>query len=45
MPGFAGFDRSDYPGDSVMNWLKANTISFGVGIILPRLRVMGVPLG
>lgn len=25
MPGFAGFDRSDYPGDSVINWLKANT--------------------
>ena len=25
MPGFAGFDRSDYPGDSVVNWLKANT--------------------
>lgn len=25
MPGFAGFDRSDYPSDAVMNWLKANT--------------------
>lgn len=25
MPGFAGFDRSDYPGDAIMNWLKANT--------------------
>jgi len=25
MPGFAGFDRSDYPGDAVMAWLKANT--------------------
>ena len=25
MPGFAGFDRSDYPGDQVMNWLQANT--------------------
>jgi hypothetical protein len=25
MPGFAGFDRSDYPGAAVMNWLKANT--------------------
>jgi len=25
MPGFAGFDRSDYPGDQVMKWLKANT--------------------
>lgn len=25
MPGFAGFDRSDYPGDQVVNWLKANT--------------------
>jgi hypothetical protein len=25
MPGFAGFDRSDYPGDHVMSWLKANT--------------------
>ena len=25
MPGFAGFDRSDYPGDQVMSWLKANT--------------------
>ncbi len=25
MPGFAGFDRSDYPGDQVMNWLRANT--------------------
>ena len=25
MPGFAGFDRGDYPGDAVMNWLKSNT--------------------
>ena len=25
MPGFAGFDRSEYPGDAVMAWLKANT--------------------
>jgi len=25
MTGFAGFDRSDYPGDSVIAWLKANT--------------------
>ena len=25
MPGFAGFDISDYPGDSIMNRLKANT--------------------
>jgi Domain of unknown function (DUF1906) len=25
MPGFAGFDRSDYPGNQIMNWLKANT--------------------
>jgi hypothetical protein len=25
MPGFAGFDRSDYPGDAVMTWLLANT--------------------
>jgi len=25
MPGFAGFDRSDYPGDAVMAWLLANT--------------------
>jgi hypothetical protein len=25
MAGHAGFDRSDYPGDAVMDWLKANT--------------------
>jgi len=25
MPGFAGFDRSDYPGDAIMSWLQANT--------------------
>src|ERR1700753_3783870 len=25
MPGFAGFDRADYPGDAVMSWLKNNT--------------------
>ena len=25
MPSFAGFDRSDYPGDDVMTWLLANT--------------------
>ena len=25
MAGHAGFDRSDYPGDAVMAWLKANT--------------------
>ena len=25
MPGVPGFDRSDYPGDNVMTWLKANT--------------------
>jgi hypothetical protein len=25
MAGFAGFDRSDYPGDAAMAWLKANT--------------------
>lgn len=25
MAGFAGFDISGYPGDSTMNWLKANT--------------------
>lgn len=25
MTGFAGFDRSEYPGDAVMAWLKANT--------------------
>ncbi|HZB93335.1 MAG TPA: glycoside hydrolase domain-containing protein [Stellaceae bacterium] len=25
MAGFAGFDRSDYPGDAVMAWLKAHT--------------------
>lgn len=25
MPGFAGFDRSDFPGASEMAWLKANT--------------------
>lgn len=25
MPGFAGFDRSDYPGDPIMDWLKADT--------------------
>lgn len=25
MRGFAGFDRSDYPGDAIMTWLKRNT--------------------
>jgi hypothetical protein len=25
MAGHAGFDRSEYPGDAVMTWLKANT--------------------
>lgn len=25
MTGFAGFDRSDYPGDAAMAWLLANT--------------------
>jgi hypothetical protein len=25
MPGFAGFDRSDYPGDNILQWLKQNT--------------------
>jgi hypothetical protein len=25
VPGFAGFDRSDYPGDAVVDWLKANS--------------------
>lgn len=25
MAGFAGFDRSDYPGDAVMAWLEGNT--------------------
>lgn len=25
MPGFAGFDRSVYPGDAVVQWLKSNT--------------------
>jgi hypothetical protein len=25
MSGFAGFDRSDYPGKAAMDWLKANT--------------------
>jgi hypothetical protein len=25
MPGFAGFDISGYPGDTAINWLKANT--------------------
>jgi hypothetical protein len=25
MPGFPGFDRSQYPGDSIMSWMKANT--------------------
>jgi len=25
MTGFAGFDRSDYPGDAEMAWLRANT--------------------
>ena len=25
MPNFAGFDRYDYPGDVVMDWLRANT--------------------
>jgi hypothetical protein len=25
MSGHAGFDRSDYPGDAVMDWLKVNT--------------------
>ena len=25
MAGFAGFDSGDYPGDPVMDWLKAHT--------------------
>lgn len=25
MTGFAGFDRSDFPGSTVMTWLRANT--------------------
>ena len=25
MPGVPGFDRSEYPGDVVMNWMHANT--------------------
>jgi hypothetical protein len=25
MPGFAGFDRSDYPGDLIVDWLQDNT--------------------
>lgn len=25
MTGFAGFDRSEFPGDSVMNWLRSST--------------------
>ena len=25
MPGVPGFDRSDYPGDDVMTWMRANT--------------------
>ena len=25
MPGFAGFDRAEYPGDNIMAWLKKNT--------------------
>jgi hypothetical protein len=25
MPGIPGFDRSDYPGDDVMTWLRAHT--------------------
>ena len=25
MTGQAGFDRSEYPGDAEMKWLKANT--------------------
>ncbi len=25
MPGFAGFDTNLYPGDAVMNWLRANS--------------------
>jgi len=25
MPGFAGFDRSDYPGDAAVDWLQQNT--------------------
>ena len=25
MPGYAGFDRSAYPGDGVMDWLSQNT--------------------
>jgi hypothetical protein len=25
MPGFAGFDRSDFPGAAAMSWLKQNT--------------------
>ena len=32
MPGFAGFDRSDYPGDHVRNWLKPMPISHGAVI-------------
>src|ERR1700691_4592878 len=25
MPGIPAFDRSDYPGDDVMTWLRAHT--------------------
>lgn len=25
MPGFAGFDRADYPGDAITMWLRNNT--------------------
>ena len=35
MTAFAGFDRSDYPGRAVMDWLKANT----------NLRICGFYLG
>jgi hypothetical protein len=35
MPGFAGFDRSEYPGDQVMDWLKTNTNLVWCGYYLP----------
>jgi hypothetical protein len=33
--GFAGIDRSDYPGDDTMDWLKANTNLVWTGFYLP----------
>ncbi len=35
MNAYAGFDRSDYPGRAVMDWLKANTNLSFCGFYLP----------